>query len=92
MPNEIPASNKTLLNTSTAAAPNSRAILDDYHNEVGAAAELHVAPITLAIWRMQKKGPPVTRIGRRVLYKKSSLREWVASQEAPPCTVNPATA
>lgn len=85
---------QTETKTSDAAElKNSAAIpiLNDYFTEEQCARELDMAPITLAIWRMQRKGPPVTRIGRRILYKKSSLREWVASQEGPPCTLNPAT-
>jgi len=71
---------------------SSRAILDDYMNEAECGAELGIAPITLAIWRMQKKGPPITRLGRRILYRKESVRAWLASQEGPPSTLNPATA
>jgi hypothetical protein len=91
MPNEIPISQKAL-KTSAAAPPDTGALLDDYLTELECAHALDMAPITLAIWRMQRKGPPVTRIGRRILYRKKSLREWLAAQEGPPCTVNPAIA
>jgi hypothetical protein len=87
---ELPA--KAALSNSTAPTPDSSAILNDYFTEVECARELEMAPITLAIWRMQKKGPPVTRIGRRILYRKSSVRAWLQSQERPPSTLNPATA
>jgi hypothetical protein len=59
---------------------------EDYFNEAEAARALDRAPITLAIWRMKRIGPPVTRIGRQVLYKKASLKAWVAAQEGPPST------
>jgi hypothetical protein len=57
------------------------AILGDYLTAAECAAELNVAPITLSRWRMAKIGPPVTKIGRKVFYKRSSVRQWVASQE-----------
>jgi hypothetical protein len=91
MPNDTQTSNKAL-KTSAAAVADSSAILDDYLTEQECARELEMAPITLAIWRMQRKGPPVTRIGRRILYRKSSVRAWLQSQERPPSTLNPATA
>jgi predicted site-specific integrase-resolvase len=58
-------------------------ILDEYLNDNECAAELNVAPITLARWRREKKGPPVTYMGRRILYKKSSVKTWLAAQERP---------
>jgi hypothetical protein len=58
-------------------------ILDDYFDCNGCAAALNVATITLSRWRMQKKGPPVTYMGRTILYKKSSVRAWLAAQERP---------
>lgn len=69
---------------SNTSSDSETVLLDDYLDEDACAAELDLAPITLATWRMQKKGPPVTRIGRRIYYKKSSLREWLASQEEKP--------
>jgi hypothetical protein len=71
---------------------SSRGILDDYMNEDECAAELNVAAITLAIWRMKKIGPPVTRLGRKILYKRSSVRAWLAAQERPASTLKTATA
>jgi hypothetical protein len=59
-------------------------ILDDYFDTNEAAAELGVKPLTLVRWRLARHGPPVTQIGRRLYYKKSSLRAWLAAQERPP--------
>jgi predicted DNA-binding transcriptional regulator AlpA len=81
-------STKSKLNVSTAAAPESAAILDDYLNEDQCAEALGMAAVTLAIWRMQRKGPPITRIGRRIYYRKSSLKTWLESQETPASTVS----
>jgi len=67
-------------------------ILDEYWDEAGLAGELNVAQITLARWRMQRRGPPVTHIGRSVFYKKSSVKAWVAAQERPAQTLRTAIA
>jgi hypothetical protein len=56
-------------------------ILDDYVAEDVCAAELGLAPITLARWRAQRKGPPYTKVGRRILYHRPGTRAWVAAQE-----------
>ena len=56
-------------------------MLDDFFTPQELCAEIHVAEITLARWRLQRQGPPVTWLGRRVLYRKSSVREWLAAQE-----------
>ena len=58
-------------------------ILSDYWDEDECAAELNVAALTLKRWRPQKKGPPVTYIGRTPYYKKTSVKAWVAAQERP---------
>jgi predicted DNA-binding transcriptional regulator AlpA len=56
-------------------------ILDDYMGEAECAKELGVAQITLARWRVERRGPPVTKIGRRVFYRRASIQDWVAAQE-----------
>lgn len=56
-------------------------VLSDYFSEADAAGELRVCAKTLQRWRALGEGPPVTRLGRTILYRKSSLRAWLASQE-----------
>lgn len=41
-----------------------------------AASFLRVQPCTLAAWSTKGSGPKVTRLGTRVLYRKSSLEEF----------------
>jgi hypothetical protein len=36
---------------------------------------------TLISWEREKRGPPVTRIGRDVLYFIPSLEKWLRAQE-----------
>ena len=49
------------------------------------AAELDMAVISLATWRMRQKGPPYIKIGRKILYSRATVKEWIASQ-IPPST------
>ena len=36
---------------------------------------------TLIAWERDGKGPPVTRIGRDVVYRASSVERWLQAQE-----------
>jgi predicted DNA-binding transcriptional regulator AlpA len=62
------------------SSPSPR-LLDDYLTVDQLAAELGIASITLKRWQALKQGPPLTRIGRRVLYRRSSVQAWLARQE-----------
>jgi excisionase family DNA binding protein len=41
-----------------------------------AAELLGVSPATLLKWRVQRRGPPFLKLGRRVIYSESALRAW----------------
>ncbi len=58
-----------------------RSVLDDFMNTEQLAAEIDVAPLTLVGWRLQKMGPPITKLGRRILYRRSSVQTWLSAQE-----------
>ncbi|MFF6884662.1 helix-turn-helix transcriptional regulator [Streptomyces sp. NPDC012421] len=47
-----------------------------------AAEYLGISPNTLYVWRHRRQGPPSFRMGRRVMYRISSLDQWVHEQEA----------
>ena len=61
---------------------DNETLLNDYWTPDGLSAEIGIAQITLARWRARRIGPPVTRIGRRVLYRKTAAREWLLRQES----------
>jgi helix-turn-helix protein len=63
------------------AAAEGKPILADYLTTEQLAAELNVAPLTLIRWRLQKIGPPITHLGRRILYRRSSVQAWLAARE-----------
>lgn len=44
------------------------------------AAMLRVKPQTLALWRVERRGPRWLKVGRRVLYRQVDINAWLASQ------------
>jgi hypothetical protein len=56
-------------------------LLADFLTQEEAAAELKVCERTLDRWRRLDEGPPITRLGRRILYRRSSLQAWLRTQE-----------
>jgi hypothetical protein len=56
-------------------------LLADFLEQDEAAAELKVCGRTLDRWRRLGEGPPVTKIGRRVLYRRESLEAWLRARE-----------
>jgi hypothetical protein len=56
-------------------------VLDDYLSDVELAQELDVSPRTIARWRAMREGPPLTRVGRRIMYRRSSVRLWLEGRE-----------
>src|SRR5262249_12290922 len=49
--------------------------------DVTEAAELlRVSPITLGRWRIEGRGPPFRRFGRRVVYARCDLLSWADAQ------------
>jgi len=43
------------------------------------AAQIHTPYKTLEYWRSRGKGPRYARIGKRVLYRRSDVEEWLTS-------------
>jgi hypothetical protein len=56
-------------------------LLSEYMDRGTLAVQLGVHVRTLDRWEAERTGPPRTLIGRQVLYRISSLREWLLSQE-----------
>jgi hypothetical protein len=55
--------------------------LAGYDSEETTAEELGVSTRTLKRWRRERRGPPVTYIGRRPVYNQDSKRRWLTSRE-----------
>lgn len=56
-------------------------LLADFLTPDDAAAELKVCRRTLDRWRQLGEGPPITKLGRRVLYRRKSLEAWLSARE-----------
>ena len=56
-------------------------LLADFLSQEEAAAELKVCKRTLDRWRRLGEGPPITRLGRRILYRRSSSQAWLRARE-----------
>ncbi len=56
-------------------------ILKDYVSREQLAAKIRKSAKTLVRWELDGRGPPVTRIGRDVLYFLPSVEKWLRSQE-----------
>jgi hypothetical protein len=60
--------------------PHTDHVLAGYMTAEELAAELDMAVITLALWRMRQKGPPYVKVGRKILYSRTTVKDWIASQ------------
>lgn len=56
-------------------------LLKNYIARADLAVEIGYSEKTLINWEKDGKGPPVTRIGRQVLYFRPSLEKWLRAQE-----------
>lgn len=60
------------------------AIRDDYLTSDAAAEELGVTVRTLQRWAAERTGPARTRVGRKVLYRRAAVEEWLRRAEEMP--------
>lgn len=65
----------------TACGKSTSGLLDDWLSRDDLAAELNVSVDTLARWETRRIGPPCVRVGRRVLYRRGGVQDWLRSQE-----------
>lgn len=68
------------------------ALLDNYLTKAQAAAELGITDRTLNRWHTDRIGPPRTKIGSRVYYRKDSVAEWLRNREVTPARAKRAAA
>jgi hypothetical protein len=59
-------------------------LLSEFLSKEELAAELRRNPRTLDRWAVLGMGPPRTRVGRNVLYRRASVQKWLAAQEQSP--------
>ncbi len=56
-------------------------LLNEYLTVTECAAELGVDKRTLERWHRLREAPPRTKIGKRVLYRRAAVAEWLRSLE-----------
>ncbi len=56
-------------------------LLAEFLTQDEAAAELKICERTLDRWRRLGEGPPITKLGRRNYFRRSSLLAWLRAQE-----------
>ena len=56
-------------------------LLADFLTPVETAAELQICKRTLDRCQALHEGPPKTKLGRRVLYRRSSVQAWLHARE-----------
>lgn len=56
-------------------------ILSDYFSRDELAKDLSVTTRTLERWHAQRKGPPVTFIGRKAYYRRDAVAKWLLANE-----------
>lgn len=59
-------------------------VFEDFLEKDEAAEALNVTTRTLDRWYAERIGPARTKIGRRSLYRKSALLEWLKANEQIP--------
>lgn len=65
-------------------APADEPLLGDWMPRSELAAQLGVSKDTLQRWHSQRVGPPLVRVGNRVLYRRAAVREWLIAREVQP--------
>jgi excisionase family DNA binding protein len=62
-------------------------ILEGYIDLDPLAEELGRHPRTIMRWTEQPNGLPFVRLGRRILFKRESVRDWISTHERKPNTL-----
>lgn len=53
----------------------------DLMDSAGVSELTGISAATLRYWRHVNEGPPSFKLGRRVVYRREAVEEWVAEQE-----------
>ena len=56
-------------------------LLTDYLTPTELAAELGVCARTIERWHRLREAPPRTKVGKRVLYRREAVAEWLSARE-----------
>jgi predicted DNA-binding transcriptional regulator AlpA len=70
-----------MLTTIDSPAPANSLLGDEYLTDPQLAQGIGVSTRTLARLHAKRQGPPRVRVGKKILYKRSSVLAWLAEQE-----------
>lgn len=59
-------------------------ILSEYLTKAELAAQLHRSVRSMDRWALTGDGPPYVRIGRKTLYRRAAVVEWLRGLETTP--------
>jgi len=68
--------------TDGVAGDEDSGLLTGWLDRANLARELTLSVDTLQRWETRRVGPPCVRVGRKVLYRKEAVRDWLRDQEA----------
>jgi hypothetical protein len=68
--------------TAEVIADEDTGLLAGWLDRANLARELTLSVDTLQRWETRRVGPPCVRVGRKVLYRKEAVRDWLRDQEA----------
>ena len=63
------------------ASITGASLFDNYQTPEALSGELRISPRTLDRWHRLGEGPPRCKVGRKVLYRRSSVAAWLMSRE-----------
>lgn len=66
------------------SGPAAEPLLGEWMERGELAHALGVTTDTLQRWQAQRIGPPSVKLGRKVLYRREAVREWLVSRETRP--------
>jgi len=67
-----------------ATETNRVALLSEYVTPAQLARELDVSERTVHRWHALRQGPPRTKIGNKVLYRRAAVDSWLSRHESDP--------
>lgn len=73
--------NQTMITAETGAIAHE-GLLDDWMPRKELAGIIGISADTLKRWETRRIGPPCIRIGRKVLYRRGAVRDWLLEQES----------
>lgn len=71
-------------NSQSAIATRASAVLSEYMSPEELADELGVNKRTLDRWHASRSGPPRSYVGRRPMYRRESVSQWLRKREVDP--------